>query len=136
MSSSKISLGKWGEEIAADYLIQKGYSILDRNARTPYGEIDLVARQELEVRAPDHSIPETNTSMIVFVEVKTRTTTYLGYPEQAIDARKRERMLANAQSYLQEHPELEDYWRLDVIAVRRFKSGDDVEILHFENVIT
>jgi Holliday junction resolvase-like predicted endonuclease len=45
-------------------------------------------------------------------------------------------MLAAASAYLQNHPELVEDWRLDVIAIQRFKDGRPPEIIHFENVIT
>jgi len=61
MSTSRQALGQWGESLAAHYLQQRGYTILARNVRTAYGEIDLVARQ-LEPPA----------AVTVFVEVKTR----------------------------------------------------------------
>lgn len=135
MSRSRKTLGAWGETRAAEYLERQGYFILERNARTPYGEIDLIARQALttERALPDEY--EGAHSMIVFVEVRTRSTTRFGYPEQSLTTRKKERMMANALAYLQEHPELEPSWRVDVIAVRKFRAGDPEEIVHFENVI-
>ena len=44
MSGARQALGKWGESVAAEYLMTKGYEIVGRNLRTPYGEIDLIAR--------------------------------------------------------------------------------------------
>jgi len=46
MSSSKQSLGRWGEARAADFLEAQGYQIVERNWRCEYGEIDLIARQD------------------------------------------------------------------------------------------
>ena len=125
------SLGNWGEGVAAAYLETHGYSVLDRNARTPYGEIDIVARQQLRDSGKLPSIPES----IVFVEVKTRSTRAFGPPEQSVTARKQAHMLSAAQFYLQEHPELDGDWRIDVIAVARYRPDRRVEIQHFENVI-
>ena len=133
MKTSRQALGAWGEDQAAAFLEKRGYAILDRNARTPYGEIDLVARQEFPGEA---GAGGDSKSMIVFVEVKTRTSLKFGYPEQAVNSRKQEHMLASAEAYLQSHPELEDDWRVDVIAVQRFRSGRPVEIVHFENALT
>ena len=48
MSKSRQALGRWGEALAGDYLLEKGYTIIARNVRTPYGEIDLIAQQRLE----------------------------------------------------------------------------------------
>ena len=109
-------IGKWGEQAAADYLCQRGYQILDKNARTPFGEIDLVARLE---------------TLTVFVEVKARTTHSFGLPEEAVTPRKMTHMLACAEHYAAEH-EI-DTWQLDVLAVEG-KPGLPPRIDHFENV--
>ena len=118
MTSSR-STGIWGESLAAEYLENNGYSILERNARTPYGEIDLVARQE---------------STTVFVEVKTRRSTRFGNPEESVTAAKRLHLLSAIESYLQLHPELEGEWRVDVIALQIDSKTGSV-LTHFENAI-
>lgn len=109
-------IGKWGEQAAADYLARGGYELLARNLRTPYGEIDLVARKD---------------DFTVFVEVKARTTSSLGPPEIAVGPRKRSHMLACAQHYAQEN--LIDHWRVDVIAVEQVRG--EAMITHFENAL-
>lgn len=136
MDRSRKTLGAWGEARAAEFLERKGYHILERNARTPYGEIDIIAREVFQAEPDLVRDEDSARSMIVFVEVRTRSTLRFGYPEQSLTVRKKERMLANAQAYLQEHPELEPGWRVDVIAVRKFSSGSSEEILHFENVLS
>jgi putative endonuclease len=115
------SLGNWGEKIAAEYLIEKGYSILERNYRSPYGEIDLVVQID---------------KITVFVEVKTRSSTRFGYPEEAVTRVKMEHLFSTAQAYLQNHPEISGDWRIDVIAIARGRSVLPEEILHFENILT
>jgi len=120
MKTFRQALGHWGENLAANYLTQKNYEIVERNVRTPYGEIDLVARQG---------------RITVFVEVKTRSSESFGYPESAITSSKQAHVIAAAQSYLLGHPELDGDWRVDVIAVRRFRSGQPPKIDHFENAI-
>lgn len=125
--SRRQQVGRWGEAVASRYLEKRGYQILARNARTPYGEIDLVARQK--------------DGCLVFVEVKTRTNVVFGLPEEAVDARKLKHMVAAAEAYwlafLEQHPEIGDQsWRIDVIAVQG-KPGtkvEDIQIEHFENV--
>jgi len=111
------SVGRWGEQAAADYLCQHGYEIPARNVRTPYGEIDLVACKD---------------GMTVFVEVKARTGISFGPPEVAVTPRKQAHMLACAEFYAQQN-EI-DHWQIDVIAVERLKSG--TQITHFENAIS
>ncbi len=109
-------IGKWGESLAVDFLTARGYSIETRNARTPYGEIDIVAKQN---------------DLTIFVEVKTRTSTKMGLPEEAITPRKLEHMLTSAQYYAAKH-EI-DHWQLDVISIEG-KQGSSPAITHFENV--
>ena len=111
-------VGQWGEEAAAAYLMHRGYEILARNARTPYGEIDIIARE-----GDAH----------IFIEVKTLTSSKDFYPEQNVTARKREHMLACAECYAAEHAI--DSWQIDVIAVEG-KQGREPKITHFENAIT
>ena len=110
-------VGKWGEETAAAYLTQKGYEIVARNARTPYGEIDIVTKQG---------------DYIIFIEVKTLTSSRNFFPEQNVTARKREHMLACAACYAAEHDI--DHWQIDVVAVEG-KQGMSPKITHFENAI-
>ncbi len=109
-------VGHWGEEAAAEYLVGHGYEILDRNVRTPYGEIDLIARRE---------------GVVAFVEVKSRATRTLGPPEIAVTPRKRQHMLSSAAHYAQDNDI--EHWQIDVIAVQR--SGPRAEITHFENAV-
>ena len=110
-------IGKWGEDTAAEYLTERGYEIITRNARTPYGEIDIVARQG---------------DVTIFVEVKARTSNKMGLPEESITARKREHMLAAADYYAAEHEV--DHWQIDVIAIEG-KPGTTPTITYFENAI-
>ena len=119
MKTARQALGMWGEDRAARYLEGEGYSLVERNARTMYGELDLVVRQG---------------SALVFVEVKTRSSTAFGRPEEAVTAQKQAHLLAAAQAYLLSHPDLEGEWRIDVIAIRRLR-GLEPEIVHFENAV-
>jgi putative endonuclease len=117
----KKRLGGWGETIAAEYLAGNGYVILERNFRTQYGEIDLITLDK---------------EILVFVEVKTRTSRKFGYPEEAISPKKNEHLLASAQAYIQTHQEMERDWRIDVIAIERIERNSLPEITQFENIIT
>jgi len=132
MSNLRQSLGRWGESIAAQYLESQDYKIKERNARTPYGEIDIVALQPTTVSLSSSDL----TSVTVFVEVKTRSSTTYGFPEESITARKQAHMLAAAQSYMQENPDLGNDWRIDVIAIQCQGSRKKHSLKHFENVIT
>ena len=111
-------IGKWGEDIATDYLVQKGCEIVARNIRTPYGEIDIIAKQG---------------DITIFVEVKTRTSNKMGLPEESITPRKREHMLAAADHYAAEN-EI-DHWQIDVVAIEGKPGSEDPKITYFENAI-
>ena len=78
-------LGKLGEERAARYLNQKGYSIMARNYRYRKAEIDLIARKD---------------NTLVICEVKTRTGTALERIPEAINRRKRERLVEAADHFI------------------------------------
>lgn len=127
MKTHKQRIGRWGEAVAANYLEKHGYQILGSNLRASRGEIDLLASLDL--------VP--GSSLLVFVEVKTRTNTSFGLPEEAVDGRKLEHIYLAAEAYLLEHPELSGReWRIDVISIQG-QPGDrveDVDILHFENI--
>ncbi len=117
MTAHNQKIGQWGEDAAADYLSEQGCEIIARNVRTPYGEIDLIARRA---------------DVILFIEVKTRTSASFGLPEVAVSARKQRHMLSAAEHYAAEH-EI-DHWQIDVISVEG-KPGMKPVITHFENAI-
>ena len=117
MSNQKQKFGRWGEEMAAQYLLSRGYEIVAHNVRNEYGELDLIAR---------------NAGEMIFVEVKARRSGQFGLPEEAVTPAKQKHILDAAQAYLQEHAEFEGDWRVDVISIRRIE-GQSPEILHFEN---
>jgi putative endonuclease len=118
MTGHNQTIGAWGEEIAMQYLISKGREILARNIRTPYGEIDIIAKQN---------------DVVIFVEVKTLSGKQTFFPEHNITPRKREHMLACAGHYCAEH-EI-DHWQIDVIAIEG-KPGKEPVITYFENAIS
>ena len=102
--ADKDVLGRAGEDRAARYLGELGYVVLDRNWRTPGGELDLVAADGRE---------------IVVVEVKTRRGLGFGHPFEAVDHRKRRRLWRLAMAWASAHPEHargRDI-RLDAIAI-------------------
>ena len=102
------------------YLSERGYTILSRNARTTYGEIDLVAHQE---------------GVTVFVEVKTRTSNTFGPPETSITPQKQAHILDAAQAYLQEYPEHDSDWRIEVVDGECLHPDYPPKITHFENML-
>ena len=105
---SRRTLGADGEARAAAYLAASGYRILDRNARADRVEIDLVAARG---------------SLVVFVEVKTRRSRAAGAPEEAVDFRKRERLVRGALAWLAARGLRSRRVRFDVIACEWHPTG-------------
>lgn len=96
------SLGQRGEDLAADHLQDLGYTILGRNVRLSGGELDLVAE--------DHG-------SIVFVEVKTRSGSRYGSPQEAVDAAKQRRLTGLALEWLQKNGLADSPARFDVVGI-------------------
>jgi putative endonuclease len=95
------ALGQEGEARACAYLQRRGYRILGRNVRSGGVEIDIVASRP---------------RLLVFVEVKTRSSRRAGLPEESVDARKCARIVRGAASWLQEQARPFEQVRFDVIA--------------------
>ena len=95
--------GKWGEDLAADYLRDKGYEIIERDWRDGHRDIDIIARS-----------PDLRT--IVFVEVKTRATDVITKPEEAVDRRKIRNIGMAANTYVKMLNVLDEL-RFDVVSV-------------------
>ncbi len=94
-------LGAWGEEQAARFLQGKGYRLLERNYRTPYGEIDLILEDG---------------DFLVFAEVKLRRSARFGTPAEAVTSAKQTRLRSTALLYLQAH-ETARQPRFDVVEI-------------------
>jgi putative endonuclease len=112
------TIGAWGEKIAENFFVEKGYVIIGKNIRTPYGELDLVISKEEE---------------IIFVEVKTRTTDKFGFPEDAVSKIKRSHLIQSAEAYMQIHEEIKKDWRIDVVAIQGRPGMEKFLIEWFEN---
>ena len=123
-------LGKLGENLAAIYLQEHGYHFIDRNYRTPFGEIDLIL--SFVERAQDWNSSPLKT--IVFIEVKSRRTSSLGPPEISVTSNKLAHMRSAAEYYISEHPEHQVDWRIDVISVEIIHPDKEPVIHHFQNV--
>ena len=82
-------LGRWGEECAAEYLIEHGFRILERNWHSRFGEIDVIAQ---------------NDRYLCFTEVKLRKSDGFAPARAFVDRRKQEKLRMTAALYLEEHP--------------------------------
>jgi putative endonuclease len=106
-------LGNAGERLAVQYLQRAGYVVRALNYRCQAGEIDIVAEE-----AGD----------IVFVEVKTRRGSAYGLPEEAITLAKQRKLIAAAQTYLEDEGCVQDSWRVDMVAVALTPAGSVQEV--------
>ena len=97
----------------------EGYQFLEHNFRVRFGEVDIVVLKD---------------EQIVFVEVKTRTSDTFGLPEDAVTPSKMEKLVDTALMWLQEHPNMPDNWRIDVIAILLNQKHQLINLEHFINV--
>ena len=110
--------GQRGEDIAASYLMDKGYTIIERNWRCTAGELDIIM--------------ETGDT-IVFVEVRTRISRRFGTAEESVTPAKQARLIELAQTYLQETGRLHHPWRIDVAAI--WLGSGLPQVNHIENAV-
>ncbi len=113
--------GILGEKLAKDYLKQRGYKILETNYRCPHGEIDIIARDK---------------ESLVFIEVRTKTSSAFGSPEESITAAKKEKLRETAYHYQQTRDSLPPSWRIDFVAVELDHGGKPSRIELFESAVT
>lgn len=115
----KKRLGKIGEDLACDYLLNHQYKILERNFQKRYGELDIVALKD---------------NTLVFVEVKTRIGRVFGLPEESVTPRKLAEIKQTAAYYTMLHPELPSGMQIDVIAIELNVDETLKAFRHIENV--
>ena len=108
-----------GEDLACEHLRKKGYKIIDRNFRKGYGEIDIVAVYK---------------GVVVFIEVKTRTSNNFGTPFESITSSKIRTLTRTAEFYKMTNPKLPDAMRLDAIAIVINRTNQLEGIEHIENI--
>jgi len=115
----KQKIGKYGEELACDFLNRKGYDIVDRNVKNSYQEIDIIA--------------EFNKNFI-FIEVKTRTSDSMGEADEQINNKKLENLKNAIFSYLDMHNLDKVEPRLDLIAIDINKETKTAKIKHYKDI--
>jgi putative endonuclease len=114
MSLMRISTGKRGEELAAAYLAEAGYRIIERNYRCLFGEIDIVAEEG---------------ETLVFVEVKSRRSDAYGDPQLAVGRQKQRKISMISANYLAERHLPHRPARFDVVAVKLLPAGHRIELI-------
>jgi putative endonuclease len=112
--------GSLGEKLARDHLKKKGYCIIETNYRCPRGEIDIVARHK---------------GCLVFIEVRTKSNTKYGLPEESISRAKRAKMRLTAAYYLNRLKKPPDAWRIDFVAVEMGNDGKASRIEVYESAV-
>jgi putative endonuclease len=114
--SAHYDLGKWGEETALTYLLQKNHQLRHRNFRYKQAEIDLITQEG---------------KMLIFTEVKTRSRISYGTPESFVDYTKIKLLLKAAEHYIHQTNWHLDV-RFDIISIVRFPDNTH-ELLHIED---
>lgn len=97
-----IEKGKIGEKIARDYLIDKGYKILEINYKNKLGEIDIIAL---------------DMDILTFIEVKSRTSIHYGYPYEAVNFKKQKKIMNVSMIYIKHKKIRNMQLRYDIIEV-------------------
>ena len=112
-------IARIGEELAANFLKKRGYKIIERNFRKGYGEIDIIAVKN---------------EILIFVEVKTRTSSNFGTPFEAITTWKLKSLVKTAQFYKSLHLLLPQALRIDAVSVKLSNDNSVEKIELLENI--
>lgn len=115
----KKQVGRFGEDMACEFLQKRGYRIIKRNLQRSYKEIDIVAKKD---------------KLTLFIEVRSRTSTSYGGAEEAINSRKIKNFRAGVKSYAQINNLDFNRLRLDFLAVNINKTEKTVKIRHFKDI--
>lgn len=118
--STRKDTGVTGEHMAEKFLLSRKFKILEKNFISPFGEIDLIARDK---------------NFLVFVEVKTRISETFGHPLESIDIHKQRHIVNNCRYYMARRSLREKYWRIDVIGIKLNRSLELEILRHIKNAI-
>lgn len=119
MKNNRKIIGAFGEDLATDYLSQRGYKILDRNVKISYQEIDIVAKLGKK---------------IIFIEVKTRTQSAYGTADESLTARQIKNLKKALSIYLFKHNYDQNNVRLDLFAIDLDKLNKTAKIKHYKDI--
>lgn len=115
--TDKIETGATGEKLAADFLMKKGFEVVERNFRSRKAEIDLIVKRG---------------DWLIFVEVKTRNSNAWGEPESFVSNLQRQLIFQAAEDYIYK-TDWQGHIRFDIVSV---KPGASPELVHFEDAIS
>ncbi|OGP82480.1 MAG: YraN family protein [Deltaproteobacteria bacterium RBG_16_54_11] len=108
-------MGSRGEDLAVQYLKKRGFKVIERNYHCQWGEIDLIAREK---------------NTLVFIEIKARSSSEYGLPQEAVDRFKQKKLIEVARYYLAERHLTEDIpARFDVVAIHLTPAGPQIELI-------
>jgi putative endonuclease len=118
VSTFQKRLGNYGEKIAQEYLLQKGYTLLATNWHCRYGELDIIAERD---------------NVLVFVEVKTRRSKDIQEAIEMVTPAKTKKLIQTIHIYLSSVEREEDDWRFDILAIAVRDNHPIIE--HVENAL-
>ena len=131
MKSQNSTTGKLGEDIAVKYLEKHGYNILDRNYRKPWGEIDIIASENIG----KNQFLAQQSDELVFVEVKAQNQAFEWRPEENITRHKKHQLSRIVTTYLKANKIPEDQnWRVDVLAITLDFKTKNASVEHIQNI--
>lgn len=109
--------GIWGEDRACAFLMSQGFSVIDRNYRSRFGEIDIIAN---------------DCGCLVFVEVKTRKNKSFGFASEYVTASKRKKIILTAEAFIGnvEYPPI----RFDVVEVYYCEYGNNLYLKNINHI--
>jgi putative endonuclease len=105
------ALGAQGEEQAAKLLKKNGYKIIEKNYRSSFGEVDIIAEDKND---------------LVFIEVKLRTSDLFGLPQDAVNKKKQDKIIKSALQYVKSKGLIEKNLRFDVVVIGPEKGEMDI----------
>jgi putative endonuclease len=120
MTNNNLDFGKLGEDLAVNYLINKGYQILERNWRSGHKEIDIIALDG---------------DTLVAVEVKTRKSNTYGEPDIAVGAMKQQMLIWAADAYVR-YKNLDVEVRFDIVSIVITDTGEHIEHIEDAFIVT
>lgn len=118
MKGNNVVVGRRGEELACEYLCKNKYSIIEVNYRSRYSEIDVVCQDN---------------DVLVFVEVRTRTSAEAADPEESLNKRKLNKLVRNATAYAA----INKYncpLRIDAVCIVLSAGGQTKRLTHYKNI--
>jgi len=114
MSRRGIELGRYAEDMAVRFLRKNGYKILERNYKSVFGEIDVIAKDG---------------ESTVFVEIKSRSSPLFGPPYLRVTKRKKENIIKSAISYLKRYGLIDRECRIDVVSISLDEEPYSIELI-------